>query len=98
MLQISELTSKQINDLYRCFFEGLQEYTQDNRGDIGAWVREASMNGLQVLTMLLAKHNVTFLSPTLLATILANIAQQAVEKIDRTRAMAGKIFYNFVHK
>lgn len=74
------------------------EYTQDNRGDIGAWVREASMTGLQTITLLLAQNNPELLNSTLVLKIMTSIAQQAVEKIDRTRALAGKIFYSFVHQ
>lgn len=95
---VLDLTDAQINKICNCFFNGLNEYTQDKRGDIGAWVREASMTALQTLTMLLVKHKVAFLTETLITKITANIAQQAVERIDRTRALAGRIFYNFVHK
>lgn len=35
--------------IYNTFFTGLKDYTQDKRGDIGAWVREACVAGLQVL-------------------------------------------------
>jgi hypothetical protein len=37
-----------LEDIYGCLLEGLTEYTMDSRGDIGAWVREAAMTGLQV--------------------------------------------------
>ncbi|KAF7283125.1 hypothetical protein GWI33_001275 [Rhynchophorus ferrugineus] len=83
--------------IYKTFFDGLKDYTQDKRGDIGAWVREASMSGLQVLTLLLSEHCPKILSSDLLNKILSYIAQQAVEKIDRTRALAGKLFYSFIH-
>ena len=44
---IAELAAH-LDKLYGCFLEGLTEYTMDSRGDIGAWVREAAMTGLQV--------------------------------------------------
>lgn len=37
-----------VSDLYDCYLLALKEYTIDSRGDIGAWVREAAMNGLHV--------------------------------------------------
>lgn len=37
-----------IKQILECFLEGLKDYTSDSRGDIGAWVREACMIGLQV--------------------------------------------------
>lgn len=34
------------NKVVDCFLKALDEYTLDNRGDIGAWVREAAMTGI----------------------------------------------------
>lgn len=31
-----------------CLLECALEYTMDDRGDIGVWVREAAVNGLEV--------------------------------------------------
>lgn len=87
-----------LTKIYDSFLNGLKEYTLDNRGDIGAWVREASMAGLETLTLLLRTHKIEFLTPDLVRKIIAGIGQQAVEKIDRTRALAGRIFYNLIHR
>lgn len=84
--------------IYDCFLNGLKEYTLDNRGDIGAWVREASMSGLETITLLLNTSKPQFLTQNLVTRIITNIGQQAVEKIDRTRALAGRIFYNLIHR
>ncbi|XP_022919826.2 tubulin-specific chaperone D [Onthophagus taurus] len=83
-----------VTQIFECFLLGLNEYTQDNRGDIGAWVREASMMGLETLT-LLSKND--YLTPDLVSKILTGIAQQSVEKIDRTRALAAQIFYRLIY-
>lgn len=40
------------NKIIECLFRGLEEYTIDDRGDIGAWVREAAMNGKITQTIL----------------------------------------------
>lgn len=56
------------------------------------------MIGLQTVTLLLAKERSNLLTIDLVTQILCGIAQQAVEKIDRTRALAGKIFYSFIYK
>lgn len=34
-----------LDDVFVCLLRALLEYTVDDRGDIGAWVREAAMNG-----------------------------------------------------
>lgn len=74
------------------------EYTQDNRGDIGAWVREAAMTGIQSLTLTLCKIHVESLDENTVIKIVAGLIQQAVEKIDRTRALAGKVFSSIIHR
>lgn len=56
------------------------------------------MLGLQTLTLLLAKHNAEALSEEIVSKVSTGIVQQAVEKIDRTRALAGKVFYNLLYK
>lgn len=87
-----------LTKIYESFLNGLKEYTLDNRGDIGAWMREASMLGLETLTLLLNKHKSELLTENLVTKIITGIGQQAVEKIDRTRALAGRIFYNLIHR
>lgn len=95
---IADLSNDMLQNIYDAFLTGLKEYTQDNRGDIGAWMRESSMTSLQTITLLLNKLHPEFLTPELLTRVMTGIAQQAVEKIDRTRALAGKIFYSLVHR
>lgn len=43
--EITISNPKYLKMISNCFLKGLEEYTLDNRGDIGAWVREASLNG-----------------------------------------------------
>lgn len=98
MVRFSELPEKFVDNVFNTFLEGLKDYTQDKRGDIGAWMREASMAGLQSLILFLADRKSKYLKPEMVVKALSNVGQQAVEKIDRTRAIAGKVFYSFVHK
>lgn len=48
------LSSSNIGKIFDCLLGCLDDYTLDRRGDIGAWVREAGLVGLQRLTILLA--------------------------------------------
>lgn len=84
--------------IFSCFFVGLTEYTQDNRGDIGAWVREAALVGLQTLVLSLSTLGSVALNQDTVSRVVAGSIQQAVEKIDRTRALAGKVFSSIIHK
>lgn len=91
---VTEGVRKCVAEAFECFLRGLDEYTSDNRGDIGAWVREASMKGLYQLVTVCPKE---LLTEELVLKIMRGLAQQAVEKIDRTRGLAGKLFCALVH-
>ncbi|XP_006608660.1 tubulin-specific chaperone D [Apis dorsata] len=87
-----------IHDLYDCYLLALKEYTIDSRGDIGAWVREAAMTGLHILTNLISQAKLfSMLNENLMANIIGGIAQQAVERIDGIRAQAGVVFSALIH-
>ena len=91
--------------LYECYLRCLDDYTVDRRGDVGAWVREAAMSGLEELTTLAAREEAanknialvntkefTLLPEICVREMMTRLAQQSVEKIDRTRGHAAKIF------
>lgn len=82
-----------LNKIFECFLMALEEYTIDNRGDIGAWVREAAMNALHKF-IVTAPHE--YLDEAKVLAIVRGLLQQAVEKIDRTRALAGKLFCKII--
>lgn len=82
-----------LDKVVNCFLIALQEYTIDNRGDIGAWVREAAMVALFKLIVACPNEH---LKPEWIHAATNGFLQQAVEKIDRTRALAGKLFCRVV--
>lgn len=86
---------KAIDTIFHSLFLALNEYTVDNRGDIGAWVREASMNALYKLTITIPHE---LLDEAKVHAVVCGLLQQAVEKIDRTRALAGKLFCKIIYK
>ncbi|EDW75811.1 uncharacterized protein Dwil_GK15140 [Drosophila willistoni] len=78
----------------QCLLKALDEYTLDNRGDIGAWVREAAMVSLYEIA---TKCPPDLLSPMHTHQIVVGFMQQAVEKIDRTRGLAGRLCCKLIH-
>ena len=88
------LSTDNLNKIFECLLKALEEYTIDNRGDIGAWVREASMS---VLHQLLVNCPPERLNPELVHKVMTGLAQQSVEKIDRTRGAAGKLFHSLIY-
>ncbi|XAR54139.1 hypothetical protein NMG60_11029152 [Bertholletia excelsa] len=43
------------NEVMQALFKALEDYSVDNRGDVGSWVREAAMDGLESCTSILCK-------------------------------------------
>lgn len=68
-----------------CYIDCLDDYTTDRRGDIGAWVREAAMTGILQLIQEVVSTDVEMIPAVWIQQVMPKLAQQAVEKIDRTR-------------
>lgn len=45
------------NEVMQSLFKALEDYSVDNRGDIGSWVREAAIIGLEKCTYILCEKN-----------------------------------------
>ncbi|XP_022825239.1 tubulin-specific chaperone D [Spodoptera litura] len=86
-----------VEGIIHALLDCLAEYTIDMRGDIGAWVREASMTGLLSISRQCAIEAPELNSPAVVSAVMCGVAQQAVEKIDRTRAHAGRIFTSLIY-
>lgn len=43
------------NEVMMSLFKALDDYSVDNRGDVGSWVREAALDGLEKCTYMLCK-------------------------------------------
>ncbi|XP_041861103.1 tubulin-specific chaperone D [Melanotaenia boesemani] len=93
----SVICSENISEVYGVLLSGLNDYTTDSRGDVGAWVREAAMTSLMEVTLLVASSAPEVLSPDLVKPMMCCLAQQAAEKIDRYREHAGNIFLRLLH-
>uniref|UniRef100_A0A6P4E891 Tubulin-specific chaperone D n=1 Tax=Drosophila rhopaloa TaxID=1041015 RepID=A0A6P4E891_DRORH len=85
---------KNFNKVIGCLLKALDEYTLDNRGDIGAWVREAAMSSLYEIV---TQCPCDLLVPEHVHEIVVGFMQQAVEKIDRTRGLGGRLCCQLIH-
>ncbi|KND02583.1 uncharacterized protein SPPG_03041 [Spizellomyces punctatus DAOM BR117] len=79
------------------FLAGLLDYSSDSRGDVGSWVRQASIQGFERIVPLsvastasLPSDGTTYMTQDIALRIICNLCQQSVEKIDRMREAAGK--------
>ncbi|XP_041362453.1 tubulin-specific chaperone D-like [Gigantopelta aegis] len=83
--------------IYRVFLAAMSDYTMDSHGDVGAWVREASISGLETLTCILSEKAPNLITPETCKNLCCCLLQQACEKIDRTRARAGSVFIKLLY-
>lgn len=90
------------SEVMTTLFKALDDYSVDNRGDVGSWVREAAINGLERCTYILcAAGNISeagktgrrfeYFDVNTATTLVGGIAKQAVEKMDKLREAAAKV-------
>ena len=70
---------------------GLDDYTADQRGDVGSWVRLASIEALR------RTFDETTLPPTLRDAVLGAVLKQSVERIDPLRVAARALLVHLGH-
>ncbi|XP_062561564.1 tubulin-specific chaperone D [Armigeres subalbatus] len=83
-----------LGKVYSIYLRALEEYAIDNRGDIGSWVREAGVNALFQFLTTCPSH---LLKPDQVQRAMIAIAKQSVERIDKIRAVAGKLFVALIY-
>lgn len=77
---------------------GLADYTIDERGDVGSWVRIACIKGLASFSELLISNAEiipsldSYLPPQKYQSAIAGILKQGVERLDNVRQEAGECF------
>ncbi|EMD39955.1 hypothetical protein CERSUDRAFT_45983 [Gelatoporia subvermispora B] len=78
--------------------EGLGDYSTDERGDVGSWVRMACIKGLTSVVQTLAAHAAVlptfeqYLPPAKCHSAIGGILKQGVERLDNVRQQAGECF------
>ncbi|GAA5901546.1 tubulin-specific chaperone D [Sporobolomyces salmoneus] len=89
---LEPLTQDRFSTAFDALIPGLNDYTNDQRGDVGSWVRATTLRSLTSLLPPLLASSSPF-APTLtqekLDTIVGSFAKLAVERIDTVREAAG---------
>lgn len=83
-------------------FNALEDYSVDNRGDVGSWVRTSAMNGLEKCTYILCKRDKSvgsesFFDANIATNLVGGLVKQAVEKMDRLREVAAKVLQRILY-
>ncbi|KIJ17787.1 hypothetical protein PAXINDRAFT_167765 [Paxillus involutus ATCC 200175] len=90
--------SSRVRDLFDALDSGLDDYTTDERGDVGSWIRIACIHGLTSIIedLFRVSENLpefsTFLPPHRYHTVIGRILRQGAERLDNVRQISGECF------
>lgn len=97
-IEISEMGPATVCQLIDALLEGLTDYTMDERGDVGSWIRMASIKGLASFAeILFSCPNIlddleSYFPPEKYQNAISGILKQGVERLDNVRSQAGQHF------
>ena len=95
-----ELGVPPVQEVFTTLLKCFEDYTVDERGDVGSWIRIAAIRALTEITVALfstAKSGTTaddfqietFLPPSTFVDIISGTLKQGVERLDTVRQEAG---------
>lgn len=91
------------NKCFDALLEGLKDYTIDQRGDVGSWIRCSCVLGLSKFIQIFFAHSkplqnfAEYLSPEKYHAAIGGILKQGVERLDNIRQQAGLQFVELLH-
>lgn len=92
-----------VNSLHSALLLGLEDYSVDERGDVGSWIRLACIRGLTQFSILLMSnaasiHNFgVYFPPSKYHQTVAGILKQGIERFDNVRQEAGECFMRLLN-
>ncbi|KAG8679095.1 hypothetical protein FRC08_017226, partial [Ceratobasidium sp. 394] len=90
------LLSSTMSTIYTTVLSGLEDYAVDQRGDVGSWVRIASLRAIASISEALfsRKNDLTrfedYLPPSAWYNAIGGVLKQGAERLDNVRAVAGE--------
>jgi hypothetical protein len=99
----SDISPAVVRDLLDALEDGLDDYTLDERGDVGSWIRMACIGGLSsFIETLFSCASVTpnfaeYLPPAKFHSAVAGIIKQGVGRLDNVRQDAGSNLLRLLH-
>ncbi|XVE63278.1 hypothetical protein DITRI_Ditri07aG0007200 [Diplodiscus trichospermus] len=75
------------NEVMVSLFKALDDYSVDNRGDVGSWVREAAMEGLEKCTYILCKRGSMSSTTTRKSEMLESVSKQPNSNVNEENQM-----------
>lgn len=92
----TDLSADQVSELFDALVNGLEDYTLDDRGDVGSWIRMACIRGLTSFVQVLFPYAAAIpqftdcLPASKYHTAISGILRQGVERLDNVRQTAGE--------
>jgi len=86
-----------LKEIYELLFKALEDYTRDSRGDVGSYVRGATIHALHDITLKVVENKPELLTPEIVEKIMSLILRQACEKLHKIREVAIKNFVSLLH-
>jgi hypothetical protein len=96
-----------VHQVLRACITGLDDYTTDERGDVGSWIRMACIRGLRLTVEVLFDVGPslqasglfqTWLPPQTYQEVIGGILKQGVERLDNVRRQAGESFLKLLRR
>ncbi|CAE6412425.1 hypothetical protein ACGC1H_005473 [Rhizoctonia solani] len=97
-----KLPPSTLRRIYATVLSGFDDYTVDQRGDVGSWVRMATLRAVASMSQAIFLNRLrleTFeecLPPDLWHQAIGGVLKQGVEKLDNVRAVAGEQLMHLV--
>jgi hypothetical protein len=88
--------SSTLNQIYATVLSGFDDYTIDQRGDVGSWVRIATLRAVASMSQAVFARRSdleefgNYLQPDLWHKAIGGVLKQGVERLDNVRAVAGE--------
>ncbi|KAJ6613342.1 TBCD protein [Mycena sp. CBHHK59/15] len=92
------ISAEMLNSLLDALLLGLEDYTIDERGDVGSWIRIACLRGLTAFCTLLIPRAAAvpafaaYFPPAKYQRAVGGVLKQGVERLDNVRQEAGECF------
>ena len=90
------LLSTDATAILETIITGFDDYTNDQRGDVGSWVRLASITSTSELFSTVRLFEAQLLTQERLDRIVASLLKQGVERLDNVREASGMVLESIV--
>lgn len=99
-----DISAKEMSQVFDAFFAGMRDYSVNERGDVGSWVRLSCIRGLcSIIQDLILRSQAApfpefseYLPEATYHRSVAEILKQGVERLDNVRQQAGEAFVALV--